>query len=53
MDSSNIANSILSPGSLAAWFRSKYPYMVDGAVASSAPIVAEMDFQGKSNTHAS
>ena len=34
------------PGSLAAWFRSKYPYMVDGAVASSAPVVAEMDFEG-------
>lgn len=31
-------------GSLAAWFRSKYPCMVDGAVASSAPVVAEMDF---------
>lgn len=32
-------------GSLAAWFRSRYPYMVDGAVASSAPMVAVMEFE--------
>ena len=34
-------------GSLSAWFRSKYPYMVDGAVATSAPIYAQVDFKGK------
>ncbi|XP_053402774.1 putative serine protease F56F10.1 [Mercenaria mercenaria] len=33
------------PGSLSAWFRSKYPYMVDGAVATSAPIYAQLDFR--------
>ncbi|KAK3589950.1 hypothetical protein CHS0354_034972 [Potamilus streckersoni] len=32
-------------GSLAAWFRSKYPQFVDGVVASSAPIFAEVDFK--------
>ncbi|XP_045200645.2 putative serine protease K12H4.7 isoform X2 [Mercenaria mercenaria] len=32
-------------GSLAAWARSRYPYIVDGAVASSAPMVAMMEFQ--------
>ncbi|XP_052220287.1 putative serine protease F56F10.1 isoform X1 [Dreissena polymorpha] len=31
-------------GSLAAWMRSHYPYIVDGAVASSAPIFATLDF---------
>ncbi|XP_045200651.2 putative serine protease F56F10.1 [Mercenaria mercenaria] len=31
-------------GSLAAWARLRYPYLVQGAVASSAPIVALMDF---------
>ena len=33
-------------GSLSAWFRSKYPYMVDGAVATSAPIHAQVDVKG-------
>ena len=33
-------------GSLSAWFRSKYPYKVDGAVATSAPIYAQLDFKG-------
>ncbi|KAL4235486.1 Thymus-specific serine protease [Mactra antiquata] len=33
------------PGSLSAWFRSKYPYIVDGAVATSAPIYAQLDFK--------
>ncbi|XP_060598932.1 putative serine protease K12H4.7 isoform X1 [Ruditapes philippinarum] len=32
-------------GSLAAWARSRYPYLIDGAVASSAPMVAMMEFQ--------
>lgn len=33
-------------GSLSAWFRSKYPQYVDGAVATSAPIYAQVDFKG-------
>ncbi|XP_052816348.1 putative serine protease K12H4.7 [Mya arenaria] len=32
------------PGSLSAWFRSKYPQYVDGAIATSAPIYAQVDF---------
>lgn len=31
-------------GNLAAWFSVKYPAMVDGAVASSGPILAEANF---------
>ncbi|XP_064088841.1 putative serine protease K12H4.7 [Macrobrachium nipponense] len=33
------------PGSLAAWYRLKYPHLVHGSIASSAPIVAQIDFR--------
>jgi len=33
------------PGSLAAWFRLKYPHLVDIAVSSSAPLIAQLDFK--------
>ncbi|XP_055688188.1 putative serine protease F56F10.1 [Lutzomyia longipalpis] len=32
------------PGSLAAWLREKYPHLVHGAVSSSGPLVAIVDF---------
>ncbi|XP_026514692.1 thymus-specific serine protease [Terrapene carolina triunguis] len=32
------------PGSLAAWFRLKFPHLVFAAVASSAPVRAQLDF---------
>ncbi|XP_066494796.1 thymus-specific serine protease [Tiliqua scincoides] len=34
------------PGSLAAWFRLKFPHLVFAAVASSAPVKAQLDFTG-------
>jgi len=33
------------PGSLAAWYRLKYPHLVDISVSSSAPLVAQLDFK--------
>lgn len=34
------------PGSLAAWMRAKYPFLVHGAMSASGPLLAEVDFGG-------
>lgn len=34
-------------GSLAAWLRSKYSHLIHGAVSTSGPLLAEIDFQGE------
>ena len=35
------------PGSLAAWMRLKYPHLVLGAVSTSGPLLALINFEGK------
>ncbi|XP_055378739.1 putative serine protease K12H4.7 isoform X2 [Condylostylus longicornis] len=32
------------PGSLAAWLRLKYPHLIHGAISSSGPLLAKVDF---------
>ena len=33
-------------GAMAAWFRLKYPHLAYGAVASSGPVLAQVNFKG-------
>uniref|UniRef100_A0A0K8W1A3 Putative serine protease F56F10.1 n=1 Tax=Bactrocera latifrons TaxID=174628 RepID=A0A0K8W1A3_BACLA len=35
------------PGSLAAWAREKFPDLIHGAISSSGPLLAKVDFKGK------
>lgn len=37
------------PGSLAAWAREKFPELIHGAISSSGPLLAKVDFKGKIN----
>lgn len=34
------------PGMLASWARIKYPHLFHASIASSAPVRAQLDFQG-------
>jgi len=36
-------------GSLAAWMRANYPHLVHGAVSTSGPLLAQIDFYGNCN----
>lgn len=49
-DASN-SRVIMAGGSysatMVAWFRQKYPHLIDGGWASSAPLLAKLDFVGK------
>ena len=37
------------PGSLAAWLRAKYPYLVHASMSASGPLIAKADFKGKND----
>ena len=48
-DSGVILTGVSYAGSLASWFRLKYPGMVKGVWASSAPLLAELDLEKSKN----